>query len=175
MRATYKTRVADRYRVMQKFRDMLDEQGIEWRKYTKANAKVKTTFEVPDGDGSPFDSHFCSVEVSSAEPILFYFKGFVVSPEAAIEAAFDRKVDRVCHYLPDFAHSWFDENGEEHDEPLELDPYGDCLTCSCDVCGYTMMAGECGWFDETKSEHGGIICKPRFKHCPECGRKVVDK
>lgn len=75
----------------------------------------------------------------------------------------------TCHYFPDLMHSYYDEDDNEIDTD-EADPDG--CHCSCDHCGYTMMTGELGWFDESPGEHGGIVYVPRFKHCPECGRSV---
>ena len=74
-----------------------------------------------------------------------------------------------CEYLPDVTHSCFDENDNEIDTDEGV-PDGCC--CSCSACGYTMLTGEGGWFDEVEGEHGGIVYTPRFKRCPECGAHV---
>lgn len=94
-------------------------------------------------------------------------RAFATESEA-IDAWNTRHVE-TCHYIPDVMHSYYDEDDNEIDTD-EADPDG--CHCSCNHCGYTMMTGELGWFDEHKGEHGGIVYVPRFKHCPECGRKV---
>ena len=89
----------------------------------------------------------------------------------------------TCHYSPDdVGFTWWDENDVEHCE--EYSASDECCSASCDKCGYTMMVGDDGWFDgwdeitewweEDGSYHKGYVLRPRFKHCPNCGAKVVD-
>lgn len=70
---------------IERLRTMLDELGVEWRKWTKG--QVETKWFVPNGM-TEFDSHFCSASVSKDHregPL--YYKGYVISPQAAIEAS----------------------------------------------------------------------------------------
>lgn len=87
----------------------------------------------------------------------------------------------TCIYVPDESgFTWWDENDVEHYE--EYSASDECGSASCDKCGYTMMVGDDGWFDgwdeitdwweEDGSYHKGYILKPRFKHCPNCGRRI---
>ena len=77
----------------------------------------------------------------------------------------------TCTYVPDMLHSWFDDDDVEHDEPgVAAVDYGNC---DCSHCGFPMMGGPEGWFDEQPGEHGGLKLTPRFEFCPKCGRKVV--
>lgn len=89
----------------------------------------------------------------------------------------------TCHYYPDDAgFTWWDENDEEHYE--EDSASYECDSASCDKCGFPMMVGDNGWFDgwdeitewteEDGNEHKGYVLKPRFKHCPRCGRLVTE-
>lgn len=75
-----------------------------------------------------------------------------------------------CRYLPDVMYSYFDEDDVEH-ETQEGDPDG--CACSCSVCGFPMLTGEMGWFNEKEGPHGGILYEPRFRYCPECGMEVM--
>lgn len=75
-----------------------------------------------------------------------------------------------CRYGPEFMHSYWDGDDEEH-ETDEGDPDGCC--CICDQCGFEMMTGDEGWFDETEGPHGGLLYEPKFNFCPNCGRKVI--
>ena len=75
----------------------------------------------------------------------------------------------TCHYLPDTECVGFDDDGEEFETGEASADYG---TCMCDLCGYEMLGGGEGWFDEADGEHGGLILTPRFKHCPSCGAEV---
>lgn len=90
--------------------------------------------------------------------------------QEAIDAWNTRHVE-TCRYISDVMHTYFDDDDNEVDID-EADPDG--CHCSCDKCGYPMMTGELGWFDESPGEHGGIVYVPRFKHCPECGREVEE-
>lgn len=75
-----------------------------------------------------------------------------------------------CRYGPEFMHSYWDGDDEEH-ETDEGDPDGCC--CICDQCGFEMMTGEDGWFYETEGPHGGLLYEPKFNFCPGCGRRVM--
>lgn len=88
----------------------------------------------------------------------------------------------TCYYVPDQqGWTWWDERDVEHYE--ENSAADECYSASCSECGNTMMVGEEGWFDgwdvpvewieEDGSEHKGIVLSPRFKYCPECGRRVL--
>lgn len=89
----------------------------------------------------------------------------------------------TCHYIPDDAgFTWWDENDVEHYE--EHSASDECCSASCDKCGNQMMVGDDGWFngwdeitdwwEEDGSYHKGYVLEPRFKHCPNCGRKVTE-
>ena len=88
----------------------------------------------------------------------------------------------TCHYIPDdTGFTWWDENDEEHYEGGSASY--ECGSASCDKCGYEMMVGDDGWFngwdeitewwEEDGSYHKGYVLTPRFKHCPNCGRRVM--
>lgn len=79
-------------------------------------------------------------------------------------------VDPTCHYLPDEIAVWFDDDDIEHEDVTLMNFDGDAA--SCDVCGYMMMAGDNGWFDMERLEHGYKLT-PRFDFCPYCGARVV--
>ena len=72
---------------------------------------------------------------------------------------------RTCTFIPETMATRWDEDDNEIDtnEP----GYG-CLAFDCSNCGYLMMCGNDGWFDE-ESPH-----TPPFKYCPNCGFKVVN-
>ena len=87
-----------------------------------------------------------------------------------------------CYYVPDQqGWTWWDGDDVEHYE--EDSASDECYSASCSECGNTMMVGEEGWFDgwdepvewteEDGSEHKGYVLGPRFKFCPECGRRVL--
>lgn len=95
--------------------------------------------------------------------------GFRETPELAIES-WNTRAERTCEYLPDSLQVAFDENDEEI-ETGEADSDG--CDYSCSSCGFTMLGGEIGWFDETEGEYGGWKYAPRFNYCPNCGAKVV--
>ncbi len=89
--------------------------------------------------------------------------------------------ERTCYYEPDQSgFTWYDENDAEHEE--EFSANDECWSASCSTCGYTMMVGDCGWFDgwdeitdwweEDGSYHKGYVLRPMFKFCPNCGAKV---
>ena len=82
------------------------------------------------------------------------------------------RAERTCHYFPDSMQVAFDENDEEI-ETGETDSDGCDYTC--DACGFTMLGGEEGWFDEAPGEYGGWDYKARFNYCPNCGAKVVSE
>ena len=69
---------------------------------------------------------------------------------------------------------WFDDSGIEHEDITLMSVYGS--EANCDVCGYTMGAGDngCddGWFDMERLEHGYKLT-PIFDFCPNCGARVV--
>ena len=119
------------------------------------------------GEAHVYKNNLWHVACERAHNCCVTMSAFATEAEA-IDAWNTRHVE-TCHYIPDVMHSYFDEDDNEIDTD-EADPDG-CY-CSCDHCGYTMMTGELGWFDESPGEHGGIVYVPRFKHCPECGRKV---
>lgn len=70
----------------------------------------------------------------------------------------------TCTYSPTEYETRFDENDEEIETN---DPAEDCGTFECSACGFEMMYGELGWFDEEPPY------KPNFNFCPECGARVV--
>lgn len=75
-----------------------------------------------------------------------------------------------CHYKPDSIQVAFDEDDNE----IETDEaYSDGCDYSCSICGYTMLGGEIGWFEETEGKYGGWNYKPRFNYCPNCGAEVI--
>lgn len=89
----------------------------------------------------------------------------------------------TCIYIPDeTGFTWWDENDVEHYE--EDSASDECCSASCDKCGHTMMVGDEGWFDgwdeitewteEDGSEHKGYVLKPRFKYCPNCGKRIKE-
>lgn len=79
------------------------------------------------------------------------------------------RIEEACAYLPEEFASWYDEQGEEQTDPCLMSFDGDGASCS--ECGFTMMTGPDGWFDEIKREHGYELV-PQFRHCPNCGRTV---
>ena len=87
----------------------------------------------------------------------------------AIEA-WNTRAERTCHYFPDSVQVAFDENDEEIETG---EAYSDGCDYSCSICGFTMLGGEEGWFDETPGEYGGWNYKARFSYCPNCGARVV--
>lgn len=78
-------------------------------------------------------------------------------------------LERTCKYVHDIGVTAYDEDGYE----IENDEAADEADMSCNYCGYLMLRGDIGWFDEEPGECGGWICKPRFNYCPHCGAKVV--
>ena len=119
-----------------------------------------------------------SEEVAVLDSILFRFWQM-----GWLDQLREDKSAGTCHYDPDDAgFTWWDENDDEHYE--EYSASYECDSASCDKCGFSMMVGEEGWFDgwdeitewteEDGSEHKGYVLKPRFKHCPRCGRKVTE-
>lgn len=92
-----------------------------------------------------------------------------------IAASVDRELAEAakllaCEYVPDETYTYWDDDDEEVETGLA---YPGCDACHCSLCGYEMMAGECGWFDEEKQECGGHLMVPRFRYCPNCGAEVV--
>lgn len=77
---------------------------------------------------------------------------------------------RTCRFIPENIHWYFDENDNEI-ETEEGHPDGS-MECSCSKCGYPMLSDEGGWFDEEEGPHGGIVYKPRFNFCPNCGSRA---
>jgi|GEM_PF-2144695 len=70
----------------------------------------------------------------------------------------------TCVYEPTESVNYYDENDREHETNR---PSDGCPTFTCSRCGNEMLYGEMGWFDEEPPY------TPRFKRCPECGRRVV--
>ena len=89
----------------------------------------------------------------------------------ALLKAWNTRAERTCHYFPDSVQVAFDENDEEIETG---EAYSDGCDYSCSICGFTMLGGEEGWFDETPGEYGGWNYKARFSYCPNCGAKVVE-
>lgn len=90
----------------------------------------------------------------------------------------------TCRYIPDDAgFTWWDENEVEHYE--EHSASDECCFASCDKCGNQMMVGEEGWFngwdeitdwwEEDGSYHKGYVLEPRFKYCPNCGKRIEEE
>lgn len=77
----------------------------------------------------------------------------------------------TCEYLPCAHAIWYDDDGEEH-EDTKLEALGTSEDTYCSVCGYEMVAGDDGWFDYERKEHGSRLI-PLFDYCPNCGSKVV--
>lgn len=88
---------------------------------------------------------------------------------------FNRLADLIdhptCEYLPRAHAIWYDDDGEEH-EDTKLEALGTSEDTYCSVCGYEMVAGDDGWFDYERKEHGSRLI-PLFDYCPNCGSKVV--
>lgn len=61
------------------------------------------------------------------------------------------RAERTCHYFPDSVQVAFDENDEEIETG---ETCSDGCDYTCDACGFTMLGGEEGWFDETPGEYG---------------------
>ena len=87
------------------------------------------------------------------------------------EVAFNMLADLIengepdtCVYEPTESVSYWDENDREHETNR---PSEECSTFACSRCGYEMLYGEAGWFDEEPPY------TPHFKRCPECGCRVV--
>ena len=87
------------------------------------------------------------------------------------ERLFDRLADLIengepdtCVYEPTESVSYWDDNDREHETNR---PSEECSTFACSRCGYEMLYGEIGWFDEEPPY------TPHFKRCPECGCRVV--
>lgn len=72
--------------------------------------------------------------------------------------------ENTCTFYPNETETRFDEddNEIETNEPSE-----NCDAFECSACGFPMMFGDMGWFDEEQPY------KPRFKFCPNCGARVV--
>lgn len=75
----------------------------------------------------------------------------------------------TCRFVPEVMHTYYDEDDIEHDTDEGCPDGGYCI---CSECGFPMLAGEIGWFNESEGPHGGIIYEPRFNYCPNCGAKV---
>lgn len=154
-------------------RKMLDERGVEW----DADDEV-----MDDGSISQVTYWYSNgIEWSTdgRDEFLAFDAVQLITPAQAIAATLGSE---ECHYIPDDAgFTWWDENDVEHCE--EYSASYECGSASCDKCGYMMMVGDEGWFDgwdeitewweEDGSYHKGYVIRPRFKHCPNCGRKVV--
>ena len=83
----------------------------------------------------------------------------------AIECDGQRYVPQeTCTYHPTEYATRFDENDEEIETN---DPAEGCGTFECSACGFEMMFGDMGWFDDEPPY------KPYFKFCPNCGARVV--
>ena len=83
----------------------------------------------------------------------------------AIECDGQRYVPQnTCAYHPTEIATRYDENDNEieTDEPSE-----GCSTFECSACGFEMMFGDMGWFEEKQPY------KPLFTFCPNCGARVV--
>ena len=80
-------------------------------------------------------------------------------------------IDPTCKYLPNVHAVWFDDNDEEH-EDTSLEALKTSENAYCSFCGYEMMAGEEGWFELERDEHGNRLI-PLFNYCPDCGARVV--
>lgn len=129
------------------------------------------------GEMGPND---CGGEYCPDEGMVYtndFIDGWVRRIDATVGAG-------TCIYVPDeTGFTWRDENDVEHYE--EYSAGDECGSASCDKCGYTMMVGDDGWFDgwdeiiewteEDGSEHKGYVLKPRFKHCPNCGRRIKEE
>jgi len=89
----------------------------------------------------------------------------------AVRTAWNARAERTCHYFPDSMQVAFDENDEEIETG---EAYSDGCDYTCSACGFTMLGGEEGWFDETPGEYGGWNYKARFNYCPNCGAKVSE-
>lgn len=152
----------------EELRRLLDERGVEWRGGLPTETMVEADgldllyVALPDGRVRAFIRNY-------------------LTPEQAIAATLG---SGTCHYSPDdVGFMWWDENDVEHYE--EYSASDECGSASCDKCGYTMMVGDDGWFDgwdeiterweEDGSYHKGYVIRPRFKHCPNCGAKVVEE
>lgn len=70
----------------------------------------------------------------------------------------------TCTYEPTETISYFDRNDVEHETNW---PDYECASFMCVKCNYEMMYGDIGWFEEEPPY------KPRFKYCPNCGRRVL--
>lgn len=72
---------------------------------------------------------------------------------------------RTCTFTPELMATRWDEDDNEIDtnEP----GYG-CPAFDCSNCGYPMMYGCDGWFDEEPPY------TPHFHYCPNCGLRVVN-
>lgn len=120
-------------------------------------------------------------------PIRAYTKEPYATEAEAIEAWNTRSItaaERTCCFIPDdIGFSWYDDNDVEHFE--EESASLECGSASCDKCGFSMLAGDEGWFEgwdevsewteEGSDElHKGFLLIPKFSYCPNCGAKVVD-
>lgn len=72
---------------------------------------------------------------------------------------------RTCTYEPyDTLSRWDEDDNEiETNEPAD-----GCDSFECSNCGYSMLYGGDGWFDEEPPY------APHFSYCPNCGFKVVN-
>lgn len=66
-----------------------------------------------------------------------------------------------CRFIPEVTKTRLSEDGME--EIDTNDPAEGCLAFECSVCGFPMMFGDCGWFDEMPPY------TPQFNYCPNCG------
>ena len=153
-------------------RKLLDERGVEYDAVDKDGAYFTwwdlngVRYEYTYHDGCKFGN----LSISCAN---------FLTPAQAIAATVGAG---TCHYIPDdTGFVWWDEHDEEHYEGGSASD--ECGSASCDKCGYEMMVGDDGWFngwdeitewwEEDGSYHKGYVLTPRFKFCPNCGRRVV--
>lgn len=154
----------------EELRRMLDEREIEHYDYDPdPRYSGPTSDRKTEWDGASFREW-------PNGTIRFGAKG--TTPAQAIAATVG---EGTCHYIPDdTGFVWWDENDEEHYEGGSASD--ECGSASCDKCGYEMMVGDDGWFngwdeitewwEEDGSYHKGYVLTPRFKFCPNCGRRI---
>ena len=95
--------------------------------------------------------------------------GDMCNSEEAAAAAWNARDGRTCRFEPEVCHSYWDEDGEEHETDLAD---GECEYLLCSECGQLMHEA---WFEFERQECGGLSFEPQFRFCPYCGARAERK
>lgn len=113
----------------------------------------------------------CFIRMYAENVDEYYYSETLVHDRESMMVAWNTRAERTCHYFPDSMQVAFDENDEEIETG---EAFSDGCDYTCSACGFTMLGGDEGWFDETPGEYGGWDYKARFNYCPNCGAKVSE-